>query len=156
MKLSLEKGFSFGMTSAIITTLGMIVGLNASTSSQVAVLGGILVIAVADALSDALGMHISEESENKHSEKDVWESTFATLLSKFLIAITFAIPFLLTSLQNAVIASVTWGFLLLIFLNYRIARKQKRSPLKIISEHLAIAATVIILTHVIGGLVAGI
>ena len=89
MKLSLRKGFSFGLTSGIITTLGLMIGLNAGTHSRLAVIGGILVIAIADALSDAFGMHISEEAEAKHTQKSIWESTFATLFSKFFFALSF-------------------------------------------------------------------
>src|SRR3989344_533725 len=33
MKLSMRKGFGFGLTSGIITTLGLIVGLNSTTIS---------------------------------------------------------------------------------------------------------------------------
>ena len=62
MKNSLKKGYSFGLTSGIITTLGLIVGLNSSTGSKLVVIGGIITIAIADAMSDALGMHISQES----------------------------------------------------------------------------------------------
>ena len=61
-KHSLRIGFSFGLTSGIITTLGLMVGLHAGTHSRLAVIGGILTIAIADAFSDALGIHISEES----------------------------------------------------------------------------------------------
>ncbi len=68
MKLSYIKGISFGLTSGIITTLGMIVGLHAGTHSRLAVIGGVLTIAIADAFSDALGIHISEESQNKHTQ----------------------------------------------------------------------------------------
>jgi hypothetical protein len=44
------------------------------------ILGGILTIAIADAFSDALGIHLSEESEKIQSGKEIWEST----ASKFL------------------------------------------------------------------------
>jgi hypothetical protein len=71
MKASIKKGFSFGLTSSIITTLGLIVGLHSSTHSKLIIVGGILIIAVADALSDALGIHISEEAENKHSVREI-------------------------------------------------------------------------------------
>jgi len=71
MKVSVKKGFSFGLTSGIITTLGLMVGLNAGTHSKIVVIGGILSIAIADAFSDALGMHISEEAENQHSNKEI-------------------------------------------------------------------------------------
>jgi len=40
VKHSIKVGFSFGITSAVITTLGLIVGLNSSTHSTLAVMGG--------------------------------------------------------------------------------------------------------------------
>ena len=46
MKESVKKGFGFGLTSGVITTLGMMVGLNASTGSRTAVIGGIIAIAI--------------------------------------------------------------------------------------------------------------
>jgi hypothetical protein len=70
------------MTSAVITTLGLMVGLHSGTHSRVVVLGGILTIAIADAFSDALGIHVSEESENVHSVRQIWGATIATFLSK--------------------------------------------------------------------------
>jgi len=87
MKHSLKIGFSFGLTSGIITTLGLIVGLHSGTHSKLVILGGILIIAIADAFSDALGIHISEESEGKHTTKEIWESTIATFLAKFVFAL---------------------------------------------------------------------
>jgi hypothetical protein len=55
MRTALKIGFSFGLTSGVITTLGLMVGLHAGTHSKSVVLGGLLTIAVADAMSDALG-----------------------------------------------------------------------------------------------------
>ncbi len=54
---------SFGITSGTITALGMIVGLYSATSSKLAVASGIVVMAVADGLADAMGMHAVEEAE---------------------------------------------------------------------------------------------
>ena len=154
MKLAIMKGFSFGLTSGIITTLGLIVGLHAGTHSKLVVLGGILTIAVADAFSDALGIHISEESENKHTAKDIWSSTLATFSSKFLFTLTFVIPILLLKLQTAIIVSIIWGLsLIAIFSNY-IAKKEKRNRLKVIAEHVIIAIIVIVITHFVGDFVA--
>ena len=64
MKESVKKGFGFWLTSGVITTLGMMVGLNASTGSRTAVIGGIIAIAIADAFSDAVGMHIGVPALN--------------------------------------------------------------------------------------------
>jgi len=154
MKLSIIKGFSFGLTSGIITTLGVIVGLHSSTHSTLVVIGGILVIAIADALSDALGIHISEEAEIKHSTREIWESTISTFLSKFVFALTFIIPFLLLSLSAAIIASVIWGFSLIILFSLYLAKQQKLKPYKVILEHLIIAIAVVVITHYVGDFVS--
>ena len=153
MNHSLKVGFSFGLTSGIITTLGLIVGLDSSTKSKMVVIGGILTIAIADAFSDALGMHISQESERNHTTKEVWEATVSTFLAKLLFALTFLVPVLLLNLSTAVIASIVWGLLVLGFISYRMAKAQKERPLNVIGEHLFIATMVIIITHYVGDII---
>ncbi len=154
MNHSLKIGFIFGLTSGIITTLGLIVGLDAGTHSRLAVIGGVLTIAIADAFSDALGIHISEESEIKHVKREIWESTFSTFLAKFFFASTFIVPVLLLPLSTAIIVGVVWGLSLLGILSFFIAREQKVKPWKVMGEHLAIAAAVIVLTHYVGDWIA--
>jgi vacuolar iron transporter family protein len=153
MRLSYKKGFSFGLTSGIITTLGLMVGLYASTSSKMVVLGGILTIAVADSLSDALGIHMSEESVRENTHKQVWESTIAAFLTKFLFALTFVIPVLFLELQVAVIVAIVWGLASLIFINYFIAKDKGEKFWVLALEHVSIAALVIVATYFIGKLV---
>ncbi|MCW3129290.1 MAG: hypothetical protein N2V75_04220 [Methanophagales archaeon] len=150
MKHSLILGFSFGLTSGIITTLGLMVGLHSGTHSKLVVIGGVLTIAIADAFSDALGIHISEESENKRTTKEIWESTIATFLSKFVFALAFIVPVLLFQLTTAIIVSVVWGLFLLGFFSFYIAKGQKVNPWKVVIEHLVIALVVIIMTHYAG------
>ena len=154
MKHSIKKGFSFGLTSGIITTLGLIVGLHSSTHSAKVVIGGILIIAIADALSDAFGIHVSEESENQHTQKEIWQSTVATFFSKFVFALTFIVPVLLLPLNQAIIMSIIWGVLLISFFSYYIAYQQKVKAYKIVLEHLVITIFVVIITHYIGDLIA--
>lgn len=151
---SIKIGFSFGITSGIITTLGLIVGLHSGTHSRLAIIGGILTIAIADAFSDALGIHISEESENKHTEKEIWGSTIATFFSKFVFSATFIIPVLLFSLTTAVIVGIIWGLSLLGIFSYYLAREQNAKPHKVIIEHLLIAILVMIISHYIGDWIA--
>ena len=147
MNHSIKVGLSFGLTSGIITTLGLMVGLFTSTNSKLVVLSGILIIALADSLSDAFGIHISEESENKHTPKEVWTSTISTFGFKLITALTFIIPVLIFELQTAIIISIVWGLILLSSLTYYIS---KEKPLKNIVEHISIAIAVIILTYFIG------
>lgn len=93
MKQSLKTGLSFGLTSGIVATLGIMVGLNSITSSRIAVIGGVLTVAIADSFSDALSIHISEETDTNHSSQYVRESTVTTFVSKFLFALTFLYTF---------------------------------------------------------------
>jgi VIT1/CCC1 family predicted Fe2+/Mn2+ transporter len=154
MKESIKKGLGFGLTSGVITTLGMMVGLNASTGSRTAVLGGIIAIAIADAFSDAVGMHISEEAQDHHSTREVWEATFSTLLSKFLFALTFVVPVLVFQLSTAIFVSVCWGASLVVIFSWHLARVQDSKIYRVVLEHVAIVGLVIIITHYVGRWIA--
>ena len=154
MRHSLKVGVSFGLTSGIITTLGLMVGLTSGTNSKLVVIGGILTIAIADSLSDAMGIHISEESENRHTPREIWESTLSTLCCKFFIASSFVIPVLFLELIPAVIVSIVWGLSLLSVFSYNIAKNQKNTSWHVIAEHLIIAVIVIIAAHYTGYLIS--
>jgi VIT1/CCC1 family predicted Fe2+/Mn2+ transporter len=150
MRSSLRAGFSFGLTSGVITTLGLIVGLHAGTHSRAAVLGGILTIAIADSLSDALGIHLAEESKGMASVRQVWEATVATFLSKFIVATTFAVPLLLFGLDASILVSLLWGLVILTALSFFIAREQHIPAWKVVTEHVLIASSVVLVSYYVG------
>lgn len=150
MKKAIRVGYSFGLTSGVTTTLGLIIGLAAGTQSRIAVIGGIITISLADSLSEGFGMHISEEAEEKHSQKEIWESSGATFFSKFLIALSFLIPVYFFDLSIAVMLSIIWGLCMITLLSYTIGRKTSASTWKPIGEHITIAVMVIIVTHFVG------
>jgi len=151
MKASIRKGLGFGLTSGIITTLGLIVGINSGTHSKILIIYSILVIAIADSLSDSLGIHISEEAGRKNLPKrELWESTLSTLIFKLFFTLSFIVIIFFLELNIAIIASVIYGLLLLAFFSYYIAEKNNTSPTKAVLEHLLIAIFVITLTHFLG------
>ncbi|MBU1669935.1 MAG: VIT1/CCC1 transporter family protein [Actinobacteria bacterium] len=154
LRHSAKIGLSFGLTSGVITTLGLMVGLESGTQSKLVVLGGILTIAVADAFSDALGIHMSEESENKHTNREVWEATVFTFLAKFIFAAIFVIPVLTLDLSVAVVVSVILGLAFITLASYYMARQQGAKPWKVIAEHLSITIIVVVATHYVGHFVA--
>lgn len=154
MNDSLRTGICFGLTSAVITTLGLMVGLHSGTGSKIVVIGGILTIAIADAFSDALGIHVSEESENVHTTKQIWVATIATFMAKFFFALTFLIPVIFLPLLMAIIVSLVWGLSILTVLSYVIAKAQGEQPWKVVGEHVLIAIVVIAVTHLVGDWVA--
>ena len=108
-----RTGLFFGATSGVITTIGLMTGLNAGTGSITAVLGGILVISIADSMSDALGIHLAEEADPNTPHDQVWVATISTFLTKFVFAISFAVPLLLLPLATAVLVSIAWGMLVI-------------------------------------------
>jgi VIT1/CCC1 family predicted Fe2+/Mn2+ transporter len=154
MRASIKKGFGFGLSSGVITTLGMMVGLSASTQSKIAVTGGIIAIAIADAFSDAVGIHISEESENHHSTRDIWEATISTLVSKFFFAISFLVPLLLFEFSVAIFVSIFWGMLLVVVFSWYLAIQQGVKPYRVVLEHMTIVILVIFITHYTGRWIA--
>ena len=154
MNYSLRTGFSFGITSGVITTLGLMVGLHSGTHSKLAVVGGILTIAIADAFSDALGIHISEEAKDKQPQRQIWLATTSTFLTKLVFALTFIVPVLMFELLTAMIVSVIWGLLVISIFSFMIAKVQKVDPRRMVLEHLVIALIVIVITHFTGEWIA--
>ena len=151
MKNSLRTGLGFGLTSGSITTLGLIVGLYSGTHSRLAVIGGVLTIALADACADAVGIHVSEEFKNNHSVRDVWEATIFTFACKFIVALSYLIPLFIFSLRTAVGICIVWGLVILTVFSIYIAMEQKKSPLKAVVEHLSIAIFVVVASHYLQG-----
>lgn len=153
LKQSIETGLVFGSNTGIITALGLIVGLYTGTHSESAVLGGILMIAIADSFSDALGIHMSEESDTDRSEKEIWESTISTLISKTVFTLSLAAPIFLFDLETAVVIDLIWGLFLIGATSFYISKIQNENPLRVLLEHLSVAVLVMGITHFIGRVV---
>jgi VIT1/CCC1 family predicted Fe2+/Mn2+ transporter len=153
MKETLLKGLGFGLTSGVITTLGIIVGLHAGTHSKLAVLAGMVVLAIADALSDAIGIHISEEAEGEHVTREIWEATLFTFSSKFAFTLSFVPLIVFLEFPTAVFSSVAWGLFLIIVISFYTAKYQGRNIYRTIAEHLIATVLVIIFAHYVGGVI---
>src|SRR3989339_638290 len=92
------------------------------------------IIVLADALSDALGVHISEESENHHSEREIWEATISTFVAKFVFAGMFIVPVLLFSLTTAVVFSIVFGLFLIALFSCYLAKIQGINKRGVVTE----------------------
>ena len=150
---SIKIGVGFGLASGVLTTLGLMIGLFASTNSRGIILAGIFTIAIADSCSDGLGIHFSEESKRDSSTKDVWVSTFCTFISKLIVTLSFLPLFFIFTLNMAIIANIIWGFLLLSAFSYKMAVDRKNSPVKVIFEHVFITLIVVVSTYYLGRLI---
>jgi hypothetical protein len=80
-----------------------------------------LIIAVSDAFSDAMGMFVAEEADKANKKSDIWKAGLATFFAKFVVALSFVIPFLLLPILPATIISIVWGLGGLRFLSHKVA-----------------------------------
>ena len=143
--------FSFGSTSAIITNLALMAGLHSQANARISIIGGILVIALADNVSDSFGIHIYQESENIET-REVWTSTILNFTSRVLVSLSFVVLMLMLPLNAAIAASMIWGLLLLAVVSYMIAKNESGNPYSSILTHVLIAVAVIFLSNLMGDL----
>lgn len=147
--------FSFGSTSSIITSLALIIGLDFVANAKTVILGSLLIIAIADNISDSFGIHMYQESEGL-SHKKVWSLTLSNFFSRFLTSLGFIAIVFLMPLPIAIIFSLFYGLIILSIVSFTISRDRKTNPLKSIIEHLSIAIFVIMISKVFGGIIQNI
>lgn len=145
---------AFGITSGVLTTVGLLTGVNSATSSRLAVIASILVIAVADSCSDAFGMYMSKTSERGISKTTALRYAFGTIIGKIILPATFIIPLLFLPLNLAVFIDVIWGMIALAALTAEQALVAGKSAIKSIFGNLALALLIIILSTLAGDLAA--
>jgi len=144
-----QTRFSFGATSAIITNLGIITGLDTLAHPKLSIISALLVIALADNMSDSFGIHIYQESEHL-SKKKVWLSTLTNFFARLFVSSTFIVLIILLPIKFAAACSVCWGLLILTVMTYAIARQRKISPYPAILTHTIIAVLVVAASNFIG------
>ena len=139
--------FSFGATSSITTSLSLIVGLDATAHPKTTIISALAILAIADNISDSLGIHMYREAEKAHQTSLY---TFTNFFTRLVLTSIFAAIVLF--LPNPVMVPVTiaLGMTVLSVLSYGIAVDQKISPLKEILKHLCIAVIAMIVSHFVG------
>ena len=144
------RAFSFGSTSAIVTSMGLIIGLGSATVSPATIVGGLLIVAVADNITDSLSVHMYQEAEQLEA-RAAFRATLMNFVARLLITLTFAIVVLvLPNPYDAVIIALGWGLLLLAGLSYILARARDVRALPEVGKHLGVAMLVIAASRVVG------
>ena len=57
------RKFSFGGTSAVVTSMGLIIGLGAAGAGKATIVSGLLIVGFADNMTDSLSIHMYQEAE---------------------------------------------------------------------------------------------
>ncbi len=149
------KNYVFGGTAAIVTEISLIVGLGSAGAGKGPIIGGLLTIALADNISDSLGLHMYNEAEGAGARMSVL-ATALNFATRLLVSLSFVAIVLLMSVERSVVVAVIWGLVLLTFVSFVIvkATKSRRSPALEIAKHLVVAAVVIVVSRYVGLLIA--
>ena len=143
------RNFSFGGAAAVVTSLGLIVGFDEASAGRATILGGLLIVAVADNLTDSLSIHMYQESERLDTRK-AFRATLTNFATRLCLSLSFVVLVLVLPLHLAVVASLVWGVMLLMGLTCVLAKARNRPVFSELLKHLAAAAAVLIASKAIG------
>lgn len=138
----MAKGLVFGVTNGIITMLALITGMYAGKVEKVGIIAAILAILIADPLSDAYSMYISEKNNNNRRESayDVGKEAF---LSQFILQFVFLMIIVFTPTILSGLA-VCYLFGLISILTYAFVQK---STFKEVIVNLSWIISIITITY---------
>jgi hypothetical protein len=140
---------SYGGTAAVVTGTALIGGLSAANATKPVILSALLIAALADNLTDALSIHIFQESEQL-DQADAFTGTVANFVTRLPLCTSFMAMIGLLPLVHAAMAATAWGMLLLAILTCLVARERKVTPLPEVGKHLLIASAVIMAGVAVG------
>ena len=139
--------FSFGATSAVTSSLALMIGLNQLDIPRIGLIGGLLVLGLADNIADALGMHIYSESKSKSHTK---LNTAENYLTRLGITLLFVVFVVLLPFSYALAASVITGMVVIALLSYFIAVEHGLDVRRTLAEHLVVTVLVLIVSQLVG------
>jgi len=147
------ENYILGSSAAVITNASLIVGLGTAHAGKGPILGGLLTVAIADNISDSLGIHLYKESEGRGRRL----SSIATVLnffSRLLVSLSFIAIVLVFPTSQAIIIAIIWALLLLNLITYLIGRSNHETSVFETIKHASIAIGVIALSWGVGRLIS--
>ncbi len=140
---------SYGGTAAVISSMASIIGLDAAHFSRETIITALLVVALADNLTDSLSIHIYQESE-RLEKREVFVGTTTNFATRLVVCLSFVLMVAILPLHLALPAALIFGTILLGVLSYIIARERQVRATTEVLKHLVVAFTVILFSEGIG------
>jgi VIT1/CCC1 family predicted Fe2+/Mn2+ transporter len=132
--------------------MGLIVGFGAASASRATIVGGLLIIALADNITDSLSIHIYQESERLES-RSAFRTTLSNFVTRLAVSMSFVLVVLALPLGHALVVALAWGLLLLGTLTWLVARSRGANVVLELCKHLGAAVMVIGVSRIIGTLI---
>lgn len=146
------RGYSFGGTAAVVTSMGIVVGFDAATTPRATVITSLLVVAVADNISDSLSIHVYQESE-KLEERAAFRATLTNFAARLVVVLSFVACVALAPPTWTVVVVLAWGLSLLAAISFSVARARRVRPRLEIAKHLGVAIAVIVVSRVAAAII---
>ena len=140
---------SFGSTAAIVTSMGLITGLGAAPSLRPSLISSLLIVAIADNISDSLSIHVYQESE-RLAPRAAFRATLTNFFARFAVALSFVGLVVVLPGRTVIPAALGWGLVLLGLLSCFLARDRGVRPFLEIGKHLLVASAVLALSRGVG------
>jgi vacuolar iron transporter family protein len=140
-------------TAAIVTSMGLVAGLEAANAETATMEGALLIAAIADNLTDSLSVHMYQEPE-RLEPRDAFVGTLTNFAARLIVCLSFVLIVALFGTHTAAVGGIVWGISSLGGLTYMLARHRKVSALSEVGKHLAVASLVILASRSIGHWIA--
>jgi hypothetical protein len=128
--------------------MALISGLNAADATKPIIVSALLIATFADNLTDALSIHIFQESE-KLDQKNAFYGTITNFVTRLLLSISFVLLVGLFPLEHVAKGAIVLEMSLLTILTYLVARERKVKPMLEVVKYLLVASAVIIIITLI-------
>ena len=145
--------FALGATAAITTSMGLIAGLSYAANPKASIIGGLLVIAVADNVSDSFAIHVYKESEGTKGA-DVLATTIGNFLVRLAVTLSFVLMVMALPGGILIWPAAAWGLALLAIISFGISRRKQVAPAREVAIHLVVAVGVIAASRYLGHIIA--
>lgn len=135
------KDFSFGAVSAVITGLAIVVGFWGAPDAKVTIITALVILALADNISDSFSIHLHHKSER---EKWTRSETVFNFLTRFVIVLCFSGFVIFLSEYYYTVCSVIFGLAIMTVISYSIAKYRKVSLTLTIVKYVGLSIFVMI------------
>jgi len=140
---------SYGTTSAVVTGMALIAGLEAASGRRVSIIAGLLIFALADNLTDSLSIHVYQEAEHL-GQRAALRATATNFAMRLAVTLSFVLIVLTVSPSLALWASLVWGVSLLVILTVLVARERGVPVWPEVARHVVLAFGVIVVSKLLG------
>jgi len=159
------EGFAFGLADGVICFTGVTIGVAEATSDPVLVIISGVIAGLADAFGNSIGFFVSQSTERGvqihetvehgakirvHSKREVWMSGVLSFSATILALIILLAPFLLFSINTAVIVTFSLGIVLSLILGGYVGKLSGENPYKTGLKYAVLAITGAVISYLIG------